>query len=236
VTASTKEHPVKQTIAIAGAGPGLGLSIAKRFGAHDYRVALLARDSSRLDSLVQELAAAGVTARGYQADLLDRVGLTATLNAVESDLGGIDVLEFSPVPQTAPVAPDEVTPEIVAPGFEQQVLGAISAVQAVLPGMKARGHGALLFVNGSSAINPFPPLANLAIAAAGLRNYARNLSATLGPQGIYVGHLVIDLMIAKGEGEADPDSIAARLYDLLAQRDQFEIKIGDFSESAFGAI
>ena len=66
-----------KTLAVVGAGPGLGLSIAKRFGAAGFQVALLARNADRLDQLVGELDGQGVTARAYVADVADRPGLAA---------------------------------------------------------------------------------------------------------------------------------------------------------------
>lgn len=42
-------------IAIVGAGPGVGLSIAKLFGGHGFEVALIARSRESLDTLAAEL-------------------------------------------------------------------------------------------------------------------------------------------------------------------------------------
>ena len=98
-----------KTLAVVGAGPGLGLSNAKRFGAAGFQVALLARNADKLDRLVAELDGLGVTARSYVADLTDRPGLAAALARVEADFGAIDVLEFSPVPGGAPVPATDIT-------------------------------------------------------------------------------------------------------------------------------
>ncbi|MGO4427728.1 SDR family NAD(P)-dependent oxidoreductase [Streptomyces sp. MCAF7] len=57
------------TIAIVGAGPGLGLSIAKVFGGHGFDVALVSRSKDKLDALVAQLAQAGITAEGFPADV-----------------------------------------------------------------------------------------------------------------------------------------------------------------------
>ncbi|MGC7095313.1 SDR family NAD(P)-dependent oxidoreductase [Amycolatopsis lurida] len=63
------------TYALVGAGPGLGLACARRFGAAGHRVALLSRSADHLDGLVAELD--GVEARGYPADVLDPASLEA---------------------------------------------------------------------------------------------------------------------------------------------------------------
>lgn len=59
---------MKTTIAIIGAGPGLGLASARRFGAEGFNVALLSRTQDHVDALAAELADAAITARGYAAD------------------------------------------------------------------------------------------------------------------------------------------------------------------------
>ncbi|MFF9508715.1 SDR family NAD(P)-dependent oxidoreductase [Streptomyces sp. NPDC014724] len=69
------------TIAIVGAGPGLGLSIAKVFGGHGYDVALLSRTKDKLDSLVAELAETGITAEGFATDVADPAQLTGALQS-----------------------------------------------------------------------------------------------------------------------------------------------------------
>jgi NAD(P)-dependent dehydrogenase (short-subunit alcohol dehydrogenase family) len=209
-----------KTLAIVGAGPGLGLSIAKRFGAEGFNVALLARNPEKLDGLVGELGGLGVTARAYVADVTDRPGLAAALAQVEADFGSIDVLEYSPVPGSAPMSAADVTPENVLPVFEHQVLGAVAAVGAVLPGMRERGNGVLLFTTGASSVIPVPMMGNVGIAGSGLRNYAHTLHQALAPEGIYVAHVALDLFIQPGAGEADPDALAEHFYELYERRDR----------------
>lgn len=60
------------TIAIVGAGPGLGAAVARKFGREGFAVALIARNRTKLEALEKDLAADGVTARGYVADVRDR--------------------------------------------------------------------------------------------------------------------------------------------------------------------
>jgi NAD(P)-dependent dehydrogenase (short-subunit alcohol dehydrogenase family) len=59
-------------IAIVGAGPGLGLSIARRFGREGFTVALISRSAANLDRLAAELADSGIQAAGFPADVRDR--------------------------------------------------------------------------------------------------------------------------------------------------------------------
>jgi short-subunit dehydrogenase len=53
------------TIAIVGAGTGLGAAVARRFGANGFHIALISRNQAKLDLLAAELGAEGHTTRGY---------------------------------------------------------------------------------------------------------------------------------------------------------------------------
>ncbi|MFG2456160.1 hypothetical protein ACGFWE_03665 [Streptomyces sp. NPDC048523] len=53
------------SIAIIGAGPQLGLAIARTFGSHGLDVALISRNRDKLDGLVGKLRAEGITAAAF---------------------------------------------------------------------------------------------------------------------------------------------------------------------------
>ena len=89
------------SIAIVGAGPQLGLAIARTFGTQGFDVALIARNRAKLDDLVGQLGAEGITAAAFPADVLDRDALTQALKDAATRFGGIDVLEYSPVGDSA---------------------------------------------------------------------------------------------------------------------------------------
>jgi NAD(P)-dependent dehydrogenase (short-subunit alcohol dehydrogenase family) len=211
------------TLAVVGAGPGLGTAIARRFGEHGFRTGLVARDGERLARAVAALPAAGA----YPADITDGAGLRAALDRVQVELGPIDVLAFTPGPGGAPITQAaDVTPDAVAAQFALHVLGAVTAVQHVLPGMLTRGTGTVLLTTGASSVVPMPVLGDVGIAMAGLRNWALGLHAALRPRGVHVAAVTIATGIQAG-GAGDPDAIAARYLALHERRDRAEDVIGD---------
>ncbi|MGI5158222.1 SDR family NAD(P)-dependent oxidoreductase [Microbispora sp. CA-102843] len=220
------------TLAIVGAGPGLGLSIAKVFGNHGFDVALISRSADRLDALVAELGAAGVTAAAFPADVADTDQLTAALTEAAARFGRIDVLEFSPYAGLAMVQPQDVTLDALRPQVDALLFGAVAAVQAVLPAMREAGSGTLLFTTGGGAIDPYPMLATINIAQAGQRNWALNLHKALADQGIYAANVAINLMIAdagqapEGVPYRAPDHIAQDYWELYTRREAAEHLIG----------
>ncbi|MER0477500.1 SDR family NAD(P)-dependent oxidoreductase [Streptomyces sp. Edi2] len=57
-----------KTLVVVGAGPGLGMGVARAFGRHGFRVGLIARSKDTLDALVGELTELGVIAAAFPAD------------------------------------------------------------------------------------------------------------------------------------------------------------------------
>ncbi|GAA1612319.1 SDR family NAD(P)-dependent oxidoreductase [Nonomuraea maheshkhaliensis] len=225
---------VAKTLVIVGAGPGLGMGVARAFGRHGFQVGLIARSKDTLDALVGDLARLGVTAAAFPADIRDRDALADALTRVGEALGPVDVLEYSPSP-TGPIThAAQTTVTSAAAQFELHVLGAVTAVGQVLPQMRARGEGTLLLTTGVSSTIAAPFLANVGLAMAGLRNWAHALHAELRPQGIHAATVTIASGVIPGDEVADPDAIGARYYSLYRQRDRAEEVIGDLE--AFRAL
>ncbi|MFE7385814.1 SDR family NAD(P)-dependent oxidoreductase [Streptomyces zhihengii] len=201
------------TIAVVGAGPGLGLSVARVFGGHGFDVALVARNKEKLDGLVTDLAQAGISAAAFPADIADPAQLTSALQQAAERFGRIDVLEFSPLAGLEMVQPQDVTLENLRPQTDALLYGAVTAAQAVLPAMREAGSGTLLFTTGSGAIDPVPMLASMNIAQAGARNWALNLHKALAGEGVYVASIAIGVMI----GDQAPEGVPHRSADDIAQ-------------------
>ena len=85
------EIPSNRPVAVvAGAGPGNGQALAHRFAEAGYAVALLARDSAKVEALAAEVA----NGRGYACDVGDAASVAATFAAIRADLGEVDALLF----------------------------------------------------------------------------------------------------------------------------------------------
>jgi NADP-dependent 3-hydroxy acid dehydrogenase YdfG len=167
------------TFALIGAGPGLGLATARRFGTAGHTVALVSRNAQNLEELSAELVRDGIQARGFAADVLDPASLTTALRTAADALGPIEILQYSPVPRADFMKPvlDTSADDLEAP-LSFSVKGPVTAVNAVLPGMRELGRGTLLFVNGGSAVRPNPAVAGTSIAFAAESAYARMLHDT----------------------------------------------------------
>jgi short-subunit dehydrogenase len=234
-----------KTIAIFGAGPALGLAVARRFGREGFRVALVARDRGRLDSMAGDLAGEGVEAAGFQADLTDRAAALGAVEAIETRFGPVDVLEYSPTPGTnLRSSPSQLDVTTVAPLLDKFVLTPVALVGRVLPGMLERGGGGLLFAMGAAAKYPVPGLAG-GMVLSSLRNYAHTLHAELEPKNIYAGTLLIGAVIEGSAAHRNAstwgngrvavvraEDLAERCWDMYLKRDRAEEQVTPGREPA----
>ncbi|GAA0261592.1 SDR family NAD(P)-dependent oxidoreductase [Saccharothrix mutabilis subsp. mutabilis] len=224
-------------VVVLGVGPGLGMSIAHRFGREGRKVALVSRTADRHAGYVAALAAEGVAAEAFAVDVRDRAGLLSTVDAIAERLGPVEVVYYGPGDKNT--APKPITDTTSADVVEAMtwVQPAVDVVGHVLPGMLERGRGGLLFAGGLSAVVPMPPLGALALSSAALRNYALTLNAAVAERGVYAGSLTIGGLVERGDihamiterhgrltgvGTLDPDEIADTAWDLYAKRDRAE--------------
>lgn len=214
---------MNKTLLILGAGPGIGQATARRFAREGYRVVLGARHPERLARLQAALRADG-------ADRVDTVPVDVTdaaaVQAVVQDLGAtLDVLHYNAgilrydaagVLQTNPL--DSLPPQVVSGDIATNLTGALYALQAVLPGMQARGSGTVLLTGGGLALEPSADLLTLSIGKAGLRTTAQALFEPLKAQGVHVAVLNVATLVAPGSPQAA--GIAEAFWRLHAQRDE----------------
>ncbi|WUH89340.1 SDR family NAD(P)-dependent oxidoreductase [Streptomyces sp. NBC_00433] len=239
---------MSKTIAVFGAGTGLGLGVARRFGQEGFRVALVARTQSKLDALRAELESEGIEADTFTQDLADHTALAGTVAAINERFGRIDVTEYSPAGITErPVATLDLDLAGLQPQLDVRLLAPIRLVNLVLPQMLERGDGALLFGLGAAGTNPLPMMSNVGIAFAGLRNYLKTLNESLAPKGIYAGGLTIGALIELSEAQRQfdgrptsaqavgfepervwPKDLAETFWDMYVKRDRYEDTIGTY--------
>lgn len=218
------------TLAIVGAGPGLGLSIAKVFGRNGFSVALVSRTQEKVDRLAAELAESGIDAAGFAADIMDRPSLVAVFARIKDRFGPVDVLEYSPaphnpVPGITMAGPLDVTVDNIQPQLDYYLYGGLTATQQVLPDMLERDAGTLLFTTGGASANPTaapPEFANIAVGSAALRAWVLKLHQVTEGTGVYAAHVPLSVWIGSGGPDTQPDTIATHYWEIYTKRDGAE--------------
>jgi short-subunit dehydrogenase len=117
---------------LVGAGPGLGMAVARRFAVGGYRVTLVARSTDGLRDLAGSLAGTGAAVSTIAADVGDPDGLGARMRELYLGTGGPGVIVYNAVMG----APDRLLSSSAAhlqAAYSVDVIGAIVVAQVAAP-------------------------------------------------------------------------------------------------------
>jgi short-subunit dehydrogenase len=206
---------------IVGAGKGMGNHIAEEFGRNGFQVVLMARNQASLDGYVKEFADKGIEAYGFAADASDTESLTAAFDKVKERFGAVDVLAYNACILEGG-KPTELSSADLMRHYQVDVASALHSVKQVLPGMKERKSGTILFTGGGLAIHPMPEYTCVSIGKAALRALAVTLNTELKDDGIFTGIVTITGNIAPGT-DYDPADIAKEYWRHYTERKDVEI-------------
>jgi short-subunit dehydrogenase len=139
-----------QAILVTGASRGIGRAIAHRFAGLGGRIALVATNAELLAQVSAELPA-GTRTHVIAADLTDPAECRRAVREAEQALGPVEVLVHN-----AGVLSRDFVEDVTEADFERawrvNTGAALWLSQAVLPGMRARGHGAIVLVSSELGI------------------------------------------------------------------------------------
>ncbi len=198
----------------------MGAAVARRFGREGFAIALLSRSGA--GGPAAELAAEGLTVRGFAADVRDRSGLASALADAAAALGPIEVLQYSPIPAREFLRPVlETTHDDLAAAVEFSVHGPMAAIQQVLPGMRELGRGTVVLVNGGSAARPNAAVAGTSVAFAAESAYARMLHDVVAGDGVHVTQLIVPGAIREDDPVTNGPAIAEHVWTLHRSREGF---------------
>ena len=218
-----------KTIAIFGFGPGLGMGTGRRFGREGFRVAVIGRNPDKARQHVDDLAADGIEAAAFPADLTDEKQLRSAVEDITNKFGHIDVAMHGAAMDMTDRIPStlDVDADTLRKPLEVKVYSSISMTRALAPAMVERGEGALLFSSGVSDKNPLPYLANVGVALGAQRNYVRQLAIELQGTGVYVGLLNIGVLIGNSRAERIVDEHPELIPDGLEITRMTNDELGD---------
>jgi short-subunit dehydrogenase len=186
---------VPKSIAVFGAGPGLGQAVARRYAREGYDVVLVGRRPEPLERLAGDLASGGGTAHVLRADLSDTAAVPALAEQVRAKVGHLDALYHAPTPDGGFVPAAGLTARRARDCMPLIFYTLVELVQQFLPHMLGQGDGAILTAHGASTVRGLPNMSGPGPAQAALRNYLQSLHAEVSGTGVYVGVLYIGAVI-----------------------------------------
>ncbi|WP_433798536.1 SDR family oxidoreductase [Actinomycetospora sp. CA-084318] len=211
-------------VLVVGASSGIGAAIARAVGAAGARPGLVARRRDRLDELAAQLPGA-VVATG---DVTDPASITAAVEAIVRELGGIDdVVLAAGVMALGSVG--DTDPEVWRGVLDANVTGLLTTARAVLPHL---GPGSTVVVISSMSGRRVASAAGGVYAATkhAAHAVAETLRLEVGPRGVRVttvspGFVATDLVAGQENAHAfeermhdeglDPADVAAGVVHVL---------------------
>ncbi|MBV2354680.1 SDR family NAD(P)-dependent oxidoreductase [Streptomyces sp. J2-1] len=232
---------MSKVVAIFGAGSGLGVALGRRFGREGFKVALVARRAEKLRALEAELAAEGIEAASFPADLSDPAAGREAVAAIRARFGRIDVVSYQPLPGGTTFTPAaDLDAEQLRKLMDLFVLTPVEIAHEVIPELRERGDGAFFVTGGFTAADPQPFISGLGPAMSAIRNYVFSLHGEVADAGVYAAVVTLTALITgseahesmtaeqlsavagKGIGTLDNDTLADTYWDLYVRRDRVE--------------
>ncbi|PGH14489.1 hypothetical protein AJ79_02982 [Helicocarpus griseus UAMH5409] len=192
--------PTKSIAVIAGVGAGTGGCIARKF-AQKYSVALLARNPTSYQTLVQEIHSNGGNAIGINTDVTSDASVKNAFSEIEKAFPGAPLAAaiynvgggFVRKPFL------ELSQEDFRAGFESNAKGAFNFSQAALPlllkSVDLEHPPTLIFTGATASMKGSALCASFATGKFALRALSQSLAREFGPKGVHVSHAIIDGII-----------------------------------------
>ena len=169
---------------VTGASQGIGYGIAKELAQEGARVAVSSRTREKI-----EAAASEIGARPYVHDTLDLDAAPGLLEAIERDLGPIDILVTN---TGGPPGGDPLgfTREQWEAAHRELVIAPIEMIERVVPAMRERGFGRIVSVSSWAAREPILGLMLSGSHRPGLLGAFKTLAKTLAGDGITLNSIL----------------------------------------------
>ncbi len=204
---------------VTGGSKGMGLAIAETLGAEGASVAIMARGRHGLEAASERIRNAGAPeVLALSVDMADGKSIAAGFADVNDTWGRFNVLVHTVGPDAG--AFEELDDDDWHAAFDLGTMAAVRSVRAALPMLRAAEWARIVTLSAHSIQRQSPRLVAYTAAKAALSSFTKNLSKSLGPEGILVNcvcpgtivtasftEILQDVLAADGLNSADPHDV-----------------------------
>jgi 3-oxoacyl-[acyl-carrier protein] reductase len=210
---------------VTASSRGLGRGCAEALAAAGVDLVLNARGAEALSTTAAAIRAAhGVTVVEVAADVTTEAGRAAVL----ASAGEVDILVTNAGGPPPGLWSDWSREDFIR-ALDANMLTPIALMQAVLPGMMARGWGRVVNITSQSVKAPIAALGLSNSARAGLTGFVAGTARQVAPQGVTINNLLpgihdtdralsLDSGVAKARGITMEEARAERMATIPARR------------------
>ena len=170
-----------KTAIVTGGGSGFGAGIVRKFAAEGARVMVVDLNMKAAQAVAEE-----VGGLPHQTDVASGESVAALAQAVEIAFGTPDILVNNAGTTFLPKFLEEVTEEEFDRVTRVNTKSVYLTARAFVPGMKARGSGAILNVASTGGVSPRPRLSWYNASKGWMITATRAMAVELAPFGVRV--------------------------------------------------
>jgi short-subunit dehydrogenase len=177
------ESPDGRIAWITGASSGIGRALALQLAAEGWRVAISARSADDLVAVANSASSLAGALYSYPVDVTDRRAVAETVARIEQALGPIERAVLN-AGTHRPVSAATLDSDDFRALIELNFLGTVHALEALLPGMRARRSGRVAIVASVAGYCGLPTAAAYGASKAALIAMAEALKPELDAEGV----------------------------------------------------
>lgn len=209
---------VGATAVVTGGSKGMGLAIAESLAAEGASVAVMARDQRALDAAADKLRTAGAPeALAISVDMASAESIMAAFETITAAWGALNVLVHTIGPDAGLF--EDLDDADWHRAFDLGTMSAVRAVRAALPMLRAAEWARVVTLSAHSIQRQSPRLVAYTAAKAALSSVTKNLSKSLGPEGILVNCVCPGTIVTASFTETLKDTLAAEGLDSADPQD-----------------
>jgi NAD(P)-dependent dehydrogenase (short-subunit alcohol dehydrogenase family) len=212
--ATASPSTARERVLITGGGSGLGLGLAQRYARDGAQLLIVDIDLARAQAAAVSLPGGGHLA--FQADVGDDASISALKSAVESAVGGVDVLiNNAGIASGGPLLGTDMAEWRRL--IEVDLLSVVRGTLAFLPGMVERGRGHVASTASFAGLAGAPGIMSYGVAKAGVVAFSEQLRAEMHGTGVDVSVFCPAFfrtnLLENFHGDAKVRGMASRMMD-----------------------
>ncbi len=201
------------TAIILGVGPedGLGAALCKRFALLGKHILVAGRTKSKLDKVVSNIEANAGKATAFVTDSTCETQIKNLFDAANK-IGPVDVAIYN-VGNNFPGRIVGMDAEYFEAAWKACCFGGFLFGREAIRRMQSNNAGTILYTGASASLRGRAGFSAFNASKTALRTLAQAMAKEVGPEGIHVGHVVIDGLINGEKAHANYSDYAEQLGD-----------------------